>query len=54
MNASIAVVLVMLLSLSVVSILIMGEYLAGKFKKSKFYKWWRKNVIMEVDDNYPG
>lgn len=54
MNELTAVGIVMLISFLFVVILISGEYLALRFENSKFYKWWRKNVIMEVDDNYPG
>lgn len=33
-------------------ILIIGEYLTGKFKDSKFAKWWKKNVITEMPEDY--
>ena len=35
-----------------VGILILGEYLVDKFKDSKFTKWWRKNVISEMPEDY--
>lgn len=54
MKATIAILIVMGICLLTVSLLILGEFIAGKFKKSSFFKWWRKNVIMEVDDHYPG
>jgi len=35
-----------------VAIILIGEYLVGKFESSKFAKWWRKNVISEMPDDY--
>lgn len=29
------------------------EEIAERFPKSRFHKWWRKNVVGEVDDHYP-
>ncbi len=33
-------------------LLIIGEYFAGKFKGSKFAKWWNDNVITHMPDDY--
>jgi len=33
------------ISISFLLILVIGEYIASKFPKSKFNKFWRKNVI---------
>jgi len=35
-----------------VAIILIGEYLTDKFINSKFAKWWRKNVISEMPDDY--
>ena len=35
-----------------IGIIILGEYLTGKFSNSKFAKWWKKNVVSEMSDNY--
>jgi hypothetical protein len=35
-----------------VGIIILGEYLTGKFSNSKFAKWWKKNVVSEMPDDY--
>ena len=40
-----------IVALSII-LLIIGEYLAGKFKSSKFAKWWNDNVITEMPDDY--
>jgi len=33
-------------------LLIIGEYLAGKYKDSKFAKWWKRNVITQMPEDY--
>ena len=33
-----------------IGLIILGEYLTGKFKDSKFAKWWKKNVITEMPE----
>jgi len=45
--------LVMIL-LAVMSILtiIVGEYFDKKYESSKFEKWWRKNVITQMPEDY--
>ena len=35
-----------------IGIIIFGEYLTDKFGNSKFAKWWKKNVVSEMSDNY--
>jgi len=32
--------------------IIIGEYFAGKFKNSKFTKWWKNNVITQIPEDY--
>jgi uncharacterized protein YneF (UPF0154 family) len=46
--------IILLLSVIFSLLVILGEYFSRKFEKSKFNKWWRKNIIMSVDDHYPG
>jgi hypothetical protein len=41
-----------LLVLFCIGVIILGEYLAGKFESSKFAKWWKKNVITQMPDDY--
>lgn len=48
------ILILLVISAVITSLLIIGEYFCRKFKGSIFSKWWRKNVIMEVDDHYPG
>ena len=40
--------------LGVISILIIliGEYFAKKNENSKFAKWWRKNIITQMPEDY--
>jgi hypothetical protein len=33
-------------------LIILGEYLASKYKGSKFAKWWNDNVITQMPDDY--
>ena len=35
-----------------IGLIILGEYLTGKFKDSKFAKWWKKNVVSEMPEDY--
>jgi len=35
-----------------IGIIILGEYLTGKFSNSKFAKWWNKYVITQMPDDY--
>ena len=35
-----------------IGIIILGEYLVSKFESSKFAKWWKKNVITQMPDDY--
>ena len=35
-----------------VGVIILGEYLADTFKGSKFDKWWKRNVITQIPDDY--
>jgi uncharacterized protein YneF (UPF0154 family) len=35
----------------ILSFLILGEFLAIKFPKTKFGKFWRENVIVEDNDH---
>ena len=35
-----------------IGLIILGEYLTGKFKESKFAKWWKKTVITEMPEDY--
>lgn len=48
------IIITFVLCILFVSFFASGEYLAKKVKDGKFKRWWRKNIIMEVDDNYPG
>jgi len=41
-----------LISLGVLLIIILGTYLADKFKGSKFDKWWNKHIITEIPEDY--
>jgi len=41
-----------LLVLFCIGVIILGEYLVGKFKGSKFDKWWNKNIITHVPEDY--
>ena len=41
-----------LLVLFCIGVIILGEYLAGKFESSKFAKWWKKNIITQMPDDY--
>ena len=40
---------VFLISTSSLLVIIFGTYLSSKTKGSRFDKWWRRNVIDEVD-----
>lgn len=40
-----------IVALSII-LLIIGEYLVGKYKGSKFAKWWDRNVITQMKDDY--
>ena len=33
-------------------LIIFGEFLTGKFKDSKFAKWWKRNVVTQMPDDY--
>ena len=35
-----------------IGLIILGEYFTSKFKDSKFTKWWKKNVITEMPEDY--
>ena len=35
-----------------IGIIILGEYLTGKFSDSKFAKWWRKNIVSPMPEDY--
>jgi hypothetical protein len=35
-----------------IGIIILGEYLVSKFESGKFAKWWKKNVISPMPDDY--
>lgn len=35
-----------------VAIILIGEYLTDKFSNSKFAKWWRKNVVSPMPEDY--
>lgn len=35
-----------------VGLIILGEFLTGKFKSSKFAKWWKRNVVSEMPEDY--
>jgi hypothetical protein len=41
-----------LLAVSSILFILIGEYFAGKFKSSRFTKWWRRNVITQMPENY--
>ena len=45
---------IIMLLFGVVSILtiILGEYFAKKNENGKFAKWWRRNVITQMPDDY--
>ena len=45
------IIYIILLSL-VVSIFIMGYILSEKFPNSKLYKFWKKHIIDEVEDEF--
>jgi len=38
--------------LFLIGLIIIGEYLTGKFEDSKFAKWWKRNVITQMPDDY--
>ena len=40
------------LMLTSVTFIMSGEYFARKFENSKFSKWWEKNVVSHVSDEY--
>lgn len=33
-------------------LIIIGEYFSNKYPNSKFNKWWNKNVVTKMPDNY--
>ena len=41
-----------LISSGVILLMILGTYLADTFKGSKFDKWWKRNVITQIPDDY--
>ncbi len=40
---------VFLISIGAFLVVILGTYLADTFKDSRFDKWWKRNIIDEVD-----
>ncbi len=40
---------VFLISIGAFLVIILGTYLADTFKDSRFDKWWKRNIIDEVD-----
>ena len=43
---------VFFISISALLVIILGTYLADTFKGSKFDKWWKRNVITQIPDDY--
>jgi hypothetical protein len=35
-----------------IGVIILGEYLAGKFESSNFAKWWKKHIITQMPEDY--
>jgi hypothetical protein len=35
-----------------IGVIILGEYLVSKYENSKFAKWWRKNVVSPMPEDY--
>ena len=41
---------VFLISIGALLVVILGTYLADKFKDSKFDKWWRRHIIDDIPE----
>jgi hypothetical protein len=45
-------IIMLLFGVSSILTIILGEYFAKKNENGKFAKWWRRNVITQMPDDY--